>query len=314
LGFPEDFFFSASPIDVPAEGAVSFRSLARMTAGHRDIALVQSALCIQLNSYFESKFEMPKSQVPDLSHLGSPEASADYLRRDWAIGNLPIGNLIHLLESKGVRIYSLAIESLEVDALSTWREETPFMFLNLQKTAEHGRFDAAHELGHLVLHRHGSPGGREAEREAHAFASAFLMPQASVIAQAPRFSTIDQLERLKRIWGVSVAALNHRLHAVGMTSDWHYRSLCVEIARLGLRTREEGGLAREASQLLQKMLNALSDEGITRSEIAATLRIRRSDLDAMLFGLVMAGVEGGRTLATTVPSRKQAQLRLVAKD
>ncbi len=90
------------------------------------------------------------------------------------------------------------------------------MFLNLQKTAEHGRFDAAHELGHLVLHRHGSPGGREAEREAHAFASAFLMPEASVIARAPRFATIDQLEKLKRIWGVSVAALNHRLHTIGM--------------------------------------------------------------------------------------------------
>ena len=255
-----DFFFSASPIDVPAESAVSFRSLAKMTAGHRDMALVQSALCIQLNSFFESKFEMPKAQVPDLSHIGSPEAAADYLRRDWAIGNLPIGNLIHLLESRGVRIYSLAIESLEVDALSTWKEGIPFMFLNLQKTAEHGRFDAAHELGHLVLHQHGSQGGREAEREAHAFASAFLMPEASVIARAPRFATIDQLEKLKRIWGVSVAALNHRLHTIGMTSDWHYRSLCVEIAKLGLRTRD----LREASQLLQKMLMTLSDEGVTR--------------------------------------------------
>lgn len=314
LGFPMDFFFSASPIDVPAESAVSFRSLAKMTAGHRDMALVQSALCIQLNSFFESKFEMPKAQVPDLSHIGSPEAAADYLRRDWAIGNLPIGNLIHLLESRGVRIYSLAIESLEVDALSTWKEGIPFMFLNLQKTAEHGRFDAAHELGHLVLHRHGSPGGREAEREAHAFASAFLMPEASVIARAPRFATIDQLEKLKRIWGVSVAALNHRLHTIGMTSDWHYRSLCVEIAKLGLRTREEGGLAREASQLLQKMLMTLSDEGVTRSQIAATLQIRKSDLDAMLFGLVMAGVNGGRSLPNRVSGRKQTQLRLVTKD
>jgi Zn-dependent peptidase ImmA (M78 family) len=82
-------------------------------------------------------------------------------------------------------------------------------------------------LGHLVLHRHESPGGREAEREAHAFASAFLMPQASVIAHAPRFATIDQLEKLKRIWGVSAAALNHRLHTVKMTSGWHYRKRVV---------------------------------------------------------------------------------------
>ena len=125
------------------------------------------------------------------------------------------------------------------------------------------------------------------------------MPQASVIAQAPRFATIDQLEKLKRVWGVSVAALNHRLHAVRMTSDWHYRSLCVEIAKLGLRTREEGGLAREASQLLQKMLKTLSGEGITRSQIAATApESGEADLDAMLFGLVMEGM--GRWSNTAV--------------
>ena len=59
------------------------------------------------------------------------------------------------------------------------------------KTAEHSRFDAAHELGHLVLHRHGPPRGIEAERQANAFASAFLMPHGSVFPRAPKFPTYD---------------------------------------------------------------------------------------------------------------------------
>jgi hypothetical protein len=54
-------------------------------------------------------------------------------------------------------VFSLALDAAEVDAFSMWRQSTPYVFLNTKKSAEHGRFDAAHELGHLVLHRHGSP-------------------------------------------------------------------------------------------------------------------------------------------------------------
>jgi len=56
-------------------------------------------------------------------------------------------------------------------------------FLNTLKQSERGRFDAGHELGHLVLHQHGSPnGGQEIERAANDFAAAFLMPRSSVLA------------------------------------------------------------------------------------------------------------------------------------
>src|SRR4029077_3081434 len=119
---------------------------------------------------------------------------------------------------KGVRVFSLSLDAAEVDAFSMWRQRTPFVFLNTKKSAEHSRFDAAHELGHLVLHRHGSPQGREAEREANAFASAFLMPRATVLANMPRLATVDRLIKLKKYWAVSVAALAYRLHAVGVLS------------------------------------------------------------------------------------------------
>ena len=55
--------------------------------------------------------------------------------------------MLHVLEAKGVRVFSLAENTRNVDAFSSWREERPFVFLNMQKTAERSRFDAAHELG-----------------------------------------------------------------------------------------------------------------------------------------------------------------------
>src|SRR5439155_17007878 len=126
------------------------------------------------------------AQLPDLSKEGTPESAAISLRGMWGLGELAVKNIVHLLESRGVRIFSLAIDAREVDAFSMWRGTTPFIFLNTQKSSEHSRYDAAHELGHLVLHRHGEPQGQDAERQANEFASAFLMPLASVLAQAPR--------------------------------------------------------------------------------------------------------------------------------
>ncbi|MFD5336500.1 MULTISPECIES: ImmA/IrrE family metallo-endopeptidase [Streptomyces] len=61
----------------------------------------------------------------------------------------------------------------EVDAFSFWDGEIPFVLLSTEKTAERGRFDAAHELGHLVLHgEEQMPHGPQAEAEAHRFAAA----------------------------------------------------------------------------------------------------------------------------------------------
>jgi Zn-dependent peptidase ImmA (M78 family) len=187
------------------------------------MALGEGALALRLNKFIESKFELPQADLPDLSREANPEAAAESLRRYWGIGELPIRNMIHLVEAKGVRVFSLAIDAQDVDAFSMWKASTPFVFLNSHKSAEHSRFDAAHELGHLVLHRHASPNGREAEREADAFASAFLMPRGSVAANAPRYPTLPVLIKLKKIWITSLAALNYRLHEVELTTDWQYR-------------------------------------------------------------------------------------------
>lgn len=287
-------FFSGDDLEEPEPDITSFRALKKMTAGQRDMALGEGALALLLNKFIEKQFELPQADLPDLSREPNPEAAAESLRRYWGIGQMSIRNTIHLLEAKGIRIFSLAIDAREVDAFSMWKAKTPFIFLNSQKSAEHSRFDAAHELGHLVLHRHSSPNGRDAEREADAFASAFLMPRGSVLANAPRFPTLPVLVRLKKIWITSVAALNYRLHELELVSDWQYRGLCVQIAKNGYRTSEPESAPRETSQVLAKVLAALHQDGINRTHLARLLTLYQFELDQLLFGLVMTGIEGGR--------------------
>jgi Zn-dependent peptidase ImmA (M78 family)/DNA-binding XRE family transcriptional regulator len=313
LRFPTSFF-SRGPVDRPPVTSASFRALTSMTAAQRNAAVAAGALAIELNEWLESRFNLPTPNIPTLRGA-SPEAAAEAIREHWQLGQRPIRNVIHLLEQHGVRVFSLAQECRQVDAFSLWRAGTPLVFLNTVKSAERSRFDAAHELGHLALHRHGGPHcrGRDAERESDVFASAFLMPRASVLAVAPRFATLDALLKLKKQWNVSVAALVHRLHAVGLLTEWHYRTLMVEISTRGYRTTEPETTERETSQILTKMFASLRARGVTRATLASELCVQSADIDALVFGLSFVSLPGGRDHEKTNELRSREHPRIGRK-
>ncbi len=299
LGFPAAFF-EGEDLEEPQCFDVSFRSLSTMSAKLRDMALSQGALAIHFTKWLESLFELPVPNLLDLGAETEPEVAAEYLREAWGIGQQPVKNMIHLLESKGVRVFSIAIESKSVDAFCTWKGETPFIFLNRFKSAERSRFDAAHELCHLTMHRHGGPKGRNAELEANRFASAFLMPRGGVLAHLPEQPHLRELLRIKKIWNVSVGALCHRLHELNALSDWYYKSLMVEISKRGYRIHEPNGSPRETSLVLPKLLSSLyKEDSLSRAQIAEKLAIPPSELEGLLFSLVMTGIDGGRNSIAT---------------
>jgi Zn-dependent peptidase ImmA (M78 family) len=308
LQFPPEFF-TRPDVAALSDEPISFRSLSRMTAAQRHAALSAGELALELSLWIDKRFTLPQPTLPDLREMGA-EAAAAELRAKWGLGERPIRNVIHLAESQGVRVFSLDVKTSSVDAFSFWQNGTPFAFLNTQKSGERSRFDVAHELGHLVLHQHGSPQGQEAEQQADAFASAFLMPEASVKAAAPSFVTLDALVKLKQFWQVSVSALLVRLHRVGIVSDWQYRSLFMDASQRGYRSKEPAPIKRETSQLLSKVFATLRAEGKGRPFIANELGIAPEQLDSLVFGLVMLPLNGAAS--TTGQDRpRPAWLKLV---
>ncbi len=293
--FPTAFFLRQELDSLPIDG-VSFRSLARMTAAQRDRALAGGELALELVDWIDERFAFDEPDVPDLRAYGTPEAAARALRVRWGLGDKPIPNMLWLLEAKGVRVFSLAEENVEVDAYSFWRGRQPLVFLNTMKSAEHSRFDAGHELGHLVLHQHGAAVGREAETQANAFASAFLMPESSITAHAPSPPLLSALIEAKHYWKVSVAALAYRMHVVKMLSTWNYHSLCVEIQTRNYRTNEPEPEPREVSQVWPKVFAALREEGTTHRDVARQLDWPLEELQALVFQLVVT--KGGATRST----------------
>jgi Zn-dependent peptidase ImmA (M78 family)/DNA-binding XRE family transcriptional regulator len=283
LRFPEAFF-SDCEIDGPPEDAASFRSMSAISAKERDAALAAGTLAYIVSDWVEERFDLPKPDLLDLS-ADTAEIAAVSLREKWGLGEQPINNMVHLLEAKGVRLFSMAENTMSVDAFSVWRSETPYVFLNTMKSSEHGRHDGAHELGHLVMHRHGGPRGRTAEDQANNFAAAFLMPAADVIATVPRIHTLNQVIEAKKRWSVSVMALLHRLNRLKIMSDWQYRMFCINATECGYRRAEPFGIAREHSIVWQKVLTTLWNERTTKVDIARSLHIPAEEIENLLFGL-----------------------------
>jgi Zn-dependent peptidase ImmA (M78 family) len=284
LRFPINFFFG-DDIDEPFADTASFRSQTSMNAAIRDAALAAGSIGFLISDYVEARFELPSISIPDLGFY-TPEQASRALREEWALGERPVSNMIHLLESKGARVFSLAENSLKVNAFSLWRAGKPYMFLNTMKSAESSRFDAAHELAHLVLHQDGKTTGRDAEDQANRFASSFLMPEADVLAELPYVRSLNDIVRKKSRWKVSAAALNYRLRKLGLTTEWQNRALCIDIARAGYGKNEPFPIAREMSVVWEKVLKALWTERITRAEIARDLNLPASEVEAMVFGVL----------------------------
>lgn len=282
LNFPISFFSTHEVDTLPIEGT-SFRSLKKMSARVRDQAMAAGELAFDLSNWLDKKFtNFPKPNIPKLQGV-DPETASEIVRREWGLGELSIRNLVHLLELHGVRVFSLAEEYREVDAYSCWHQGKPFIFLNTIKTAERSRMDAAHELGHLALHWHDViPQRRDIEQEAKMFASAFLMPKGSILANAPYGATINQIIRSKHNWGVSALALVVRMHRLGLLTDWQYRLNCIEIGRID---EPEAMSERETSQILSKVFNSLRNEGISKADIARELCLPVEELNKLIFGL-----------------------------
>ena len=176
IDYPVGFFYRPEVHEISPD-SVSFRSLKRTSVREREAARAAGEIGVDVNQWLTKNFNLPETDILDLSYQSDPAVSAHVLRQTWRLGEKPIASMIALLEAKGVRVFSLAEETLNVDSFSFWLDHMPYIFLNSMKSAEHSIMDAAHELGHLVIHKNGNKlQGLDVEREANAFAFSFLMP------------------------------------------------------------------------------------------------------------------------------------------
>lgn len=238
--------------------------------------------------------ELPCLQVHSLSEITTEmiEAAADACRKEWRMGDAPAGDILLLLENSGVIVAREETGVARIEGLSMWSDAgRPYVLLCADKgNAYRSRFDAAHELGHLILHRYiESPSDPRAyklmETQAHLFAGAFLLPARGFLAEIGLPVSLHGLLQLKQRWGVSVGAMIMRLRALGVIDeDGYLRLIKYRSAKWGQK-REPNDDDREPEQprLLRRTFELLVNEGVIDAEaLPAYMGLSAHDLESLL--------------------------------
>ncbi|WP_375263821.1 ImmA/IrrE family metallo-endopeptidase, partial [Palleronia sp.] len=224
-----------------------------------------------LSAWLDRNFDLPEPQIPDALMGADPEIAAAELRSRWGLDLRPVESMVHLLESKGVRVFSLSEDTSRLNAYATWLAIVPMVFLDTFKSAEASRFDAAHELGHLVLHRDLAESD-ENEDEANRFAAAFLMPRQDIIAHRV-YPTLPKLVAAKKRWRVALSALVRRYKDTGLIGEDRARFLYIQMSRRGYMKNEPSPIERETSAVWEQVLQELWRERSGRERIVSEICI-----------------------------------------
>ena len=286
LGVPVGFFARKTPDKPLSVDACHFRSLRSASQRARRKLLARGALLCDLLDGLEEHVNLPVEQVSRVARtvhtVDEIEEYAVQVRASWKLGLGPIGNVVTLLESRGVLVTHIPEDCEDVDAFSTWHAGRPLVFLVMAKgSTSRSRFDACHELGHLTMHADVTAGSPELERQANRFASAFLLPKEPFLVECPRWLDWDHFYELKRRWKVSVAALVKRAYDLKKLSEASYRRAYVHLNKTGERLQERDEPPAEPPTLLVKALDAVGPE-MTVEDVATQMGVGLGDLRGLL--------------------------------
>lgn len=298
LAVPTTFFVRREKAGSIPFDACHFRARRRVSQRDRRASVRNGEVLLDVVAALEARgvgfpgeevrsFWAVRPPVRDVDDLGAAddleaaEAAASALRRHWGMGYGPIPNLVRVIESKGVFVLPLADSHADVDAYSAWAGPRPCVMLSMTKSASRARFDAAHELGHLVMHDGEDPGSSSVERQADRFAGAFLAPREGFMAECPRRWSLETFARLKGRWRMSIQALVRRAYDLGGLSQASYHKAFREMNARGMRVNEPGEWEHERPVMVSQALRLLQGR-VTVEEMAAEIGLHPGDLERVL--------------------------------
>lgn len=319
LNQPIAYFTSERPRGHGRPGTVFFRSFASKTKATNKKCEIYRDWLDQITFYLGGMVTLPRVSLP----AGVPAASsgaytmeeieqfATQCRRMWSLRDGPISNLLLLLESKGIITVRTDFADDALDAFSCWIGARPFIFLSSDRSAVRSRYDAAHELGHLVLHSGITKEQMEdlqthnrVEKEANRFAAALLLP-GQVFRYEVHSKRLNSFLSLKKRWRVSVAALVARCKDLLIIDDYEFVRLRKLMSHYGYIKHEplDDQIAPEEPTVLRRSIELLTE---TKTKDAADLL---SDL--RLSPEAICSLSGAKAELFIFPDQEALNLKII---
>ncbi len=238
LGFPLAFFTEDDNRITKIENTF-FRALLSAKTLDLNTQEVKTEIIVRLYNFLNGYLNFPKLNLPniDYSKVLDIEEVALMLRGFWGLNNDPIVNMVGLLERQGIIVSSFATASTKIDAFTqvhNVNNQHQFCVVlgNDKQSMVRRNFDAAHELGHIILHSQlinirelSNEEFKKIESEANQFAASFLLPKNAFFADLVNPTNLEAYLELKKKWRVSVSAMVMRTKQLGRINSLQYQNL-----------------------------------------------------------------------------------------
>ena len=219
--------------------SVRFRARARVHAREQILAEVSKWLdaYTELEDHLNERSAFRFGKAARANRNRGPVAVAQAARRSVGLGpGEPVRDVCRLLEDNGVKLLLLETNRDSFFGLSVGMSDGgPAVVVNTwdRISVERWIFTAAHELGHLLLHpseyrRDATELPVQAEHDADAFASEFLMPEAAFAEEWDAtfgHPLLTRVLKVKRMFRVSYKTVLYRLVESGRETPDVWRAL-----------------------------------------------------------------------------------------
>lgn len=215
---------------------------------------------------FRNPLDGLKVATPD-----EAEQAARKVRDAWGLGSAPIVNLLGRLEAAGIGVLEVKTDD-SFDGLSGGFAGRPIIAINKNLPLDRVRFTASHELAHILC---GLPGRETDEGLCHEFAAAFLLPRAvleKALMPARHKVTLWELREIKESYGISLQAIMHRAHTLGLITDRQLRHFRETLRARGWDITEPVAYkGKDRAVRFKQLLNCAVAENILDLNTAAEL-------------------------------------------
>ncbi|MEO1041070.1 MAG: XRE family transcriptional regulator [Pseudomonadota bacterium] len=322
LRFPRSYFFL--PYRFGDDKPIFWRSKLTAPKGKKEGAKVRLDWVKSAVDYLCAFLDFSPVNVPlidtpsDIALMDDQfiEEAAASIREQWEIAPGPMPDVLERMELNGIFVSRIHVRAEKLDAFSQWSDHygVPFVVLSRDKaSACRQRFDALHELAHLVLHRsvtHKQMSNASTykllEKQADKLASALLLPERDFLDElyAP---SLDAFVSMKSRWKASVGAMIMRAHQLDIISDDYKTRLWMNYTRRGYKRNGEpldNSLPKEEPHMIRAGFMMLLESGRqTKSDILSALPFPADDLEEI------ADLEQGTLSGETVAEKRQPKLR-----
>lgn len=267
-------------VEAPMLKQVRFRSLKRLK--RREQVLIEVGQ--KLRDFVELETQLKVTDRKDFDELravaskargqGMPAVAAAMRAHFGLREDEPVHDICGLLEDQGIKVLSVSMATDAFLGLSVSEADGgPAVIVNTwdRLPVEHWIFSAAHELAHLLLHLQAYQveeelENKEEERDADAFASHFLMPEAVFRREwddTVGLPLFDRVLKVKRVFRVSWRTVLFRL-SEGISDPNQRKRLWIHFAnaykqinsKVRLKMDEPDGVGADAYRALSDLHKA----------------------------------------------------------